>query len=473
MPAVINDVACNEHRVAAIDPTAWTVLTFAGDDGSRRLPRIQIPIHTRTTQHLHQAIAEKWNLRGVAIDYLRAGPDSSPCGVLEVLPGNSVKALQPVDLHEVTDDLAEQERSAIARILGKQLTNPLLRVGWIDEARDWVEQITGETIRSPFAIQQLNAGGGFALLRFSMQSGRSYWLKATAEPNRHEPRVSSYLSKLCPGYVPEVLGFRADWNAWITLETRNGSGVFPTQPANRLQLLSRAITTLAEIQRRTLGQEAALLSCGAFDQRLDVLAKDADALFEKIAEAMSLQTSTKAPRIEEAQLRTLREAFEFACEYLQTFKIPSTILHGDMNPGNVLWGETGCQFIDWSEAYVGHPLVTLQHLLLLNNSDDETLKSNWDRTLIERYRAAMSRSIEPLALDRALICMPLIAAASALYGRGAWLRLPFGESLYRQTRIRTLARHMDRASRDPAFVRLLKSHSVSTGQERQVATCSY
>ena len=214
-----------------------------------------------------------------------------------------------------------------------------------------------------------------------------------------------------------------------------------------------------------------MLSLGAFDQRLEVLSADSELLFHKIDEAMSLQTSTKVPRIESAKLRELHEAFDSACEYLCTLSVPSTVLHGDMNPGNVLWGEESCQFIDWSETYVGHPLVTLQHLLLLNCPDDGRLKSKWDRLLIERYRATMRETIESDAFDRAIVCMPMIAAASALYGRGAWLRAPLAESLHRQSRIRSLARYMDRASRDLELQSLLPPR-VSVRRDGEVTICS-
>ena len=124
--------------------------------------------------------------------------------------------------------------------------------------------------------------------------------------------------------------------------------------------------SLAELQIETAGQECLLFGAGAFDQRLDVIRRNADRLFAYVAEAMSLQTSTKAPQIGPGRLKELREILQRACDHAERMGIPPTILHGDMNLGNLVFTEDSCQFIDWSEGYVGHPLVTLQHLLLLN-----------------------------------------------------------------------------------------------------------
>ena len=134
-------------------------------------------------------------------------------------------------------------------------------------------------------------------------------------------------------------------------------------------------------------------------------------------------------------------------------------------------GGTKPVFVDWSETYLGHPFVTLQHLLLMNCPDDAQLKPEWDRILIERYRAAMRGIIDSYAFERAIVCMPMIAAASALYGRGAWLRSPLAEVSYRQPRIRTLARYMARASRDLELQKLIRPHRVSIRCNAEVTIC--
>jgi hypothetical protein len=459
-----------EYRVAVIRPASETVLVVDHGDTNTRLPRVRIPKYTRVTQRLHEAILEAWNIRGVVLDYLQFESSSCPCAVVELLSAETPNAFRAVTLHDVMD-LSEREIASLATLFREKSASSLLRLGWIYEAVNWVEQMTGDRIRSISELVQLNAGANFALLRFPMQSGRSYWLKATAHPNSHEQAITSYLSALCPGCVPDVLAVHPSWNAWIVPDECANDWKSIPDPERRLEFLSRAVDAIAIIQRRSVGHEMDLFCAGAFDQRLEALLADSTLLFEKVGEGMSLQTSTKVPRIEGAQLHDLRDTFDSVCEYLRTLSVPDTVLHGDMNAGNVLWGGETCQLIDWSEAYVGHPLVTLQHLLLLNGPEDSQLKSKWDRILIERYRAAMDGTIDSYAFERAIVCMPMMAAASALYGRGAWLRLPLAATLYRQSRIRTLARYMDRASRDLELQSLIRPRRVSIRRDDEVTTC--
>ena len=472
MPANVPSVEYVEYRIVVIHPTSGAILVVDHGDTGTRLPRVRVPKYTRVTRCLHQAILAAWNLRGVVLDYLQFENSCCPCAVLELLSVETPNALRAVDLQHVID-LSEREVASLLALLCEKSASSVLRVGWIYEAVNWVEQMTGDRIRSISELMQLNAGANFALIRFAMLSGRSYWLKATAHPNSHEQAITSYLSELCPGCVPDVLAVHPSWNAWIVPDECANDWGSISDPERRLEFLSRAVDAIAVIQRRSVGHEMDLFCAGAFDQRLEALLADSTLLFEKVGEAMSLQTSTKVPRIEGAQLHERRDTFDSVCEYLRALSVPNTVLHGDMNPGNVLWGDETCQFIDWSEAYVGHPLVTLQHLLLLNCPNDGQLKSKWDRILIERYRAAMAETIDSYAFERAIVCMPMIAAASALYGRGAWLRLPLAETLYRQSRIRTLARYMDRASRDLELQSLIRPRRVSIRHDAQVTICGY
>ena len=451
---------CNEFRIALIHPTSGAVLTVEGPDGRRRLPRVKIPIYTRVTQRLHRAIDTEWKIRGVVLDYLQSeeAATSSPCAVLELVSEQTPDTLRAVDLCKMTDDLTERERTFILTLLRGECSNSLLRMGWIYEAVKWVEETTGERIHSIAELEQLNAGSGFALLRFPMRSGRSFWLKATGKPLEHEGSVTLCLSRLCPDYIPEVLALRPTWNAWIMPHRGPTCVQLPSEPKRRLRLLECAVTAIAEVQRQTVGREAELLAAGAFDQRVNVQRADSERLFAQIGAAMDRQTSTKVDRIERARLGELHSLFEATCDLLESFEIPATVLHGDLNPGNLLCGANDCQLIDWCEGYIGHPLITLQHLLLFNDTEDTQLKPAWDQHLIDRYLRVMSHVCDPYALDKALHCMPLIAAASAMYGRGTWLHSQLAEVPHRQAWIRTLARHMDRAARDPALLEMLSRH---------------
>src|SRR5262249_23702084 len=154
----------------------------------------------------------------------------------------------------------------------------------------------------------------------------------------------------------------------------------------------------------------------AFDHRFDAWKAHSELVFAYLEEAMSQQTSTKAPRVETARLQELRGVLHQICDRMAALHLPDTVVHGDLNFGNILVGSAHCQFIDWCEAYVGNPLITLQHLLLLNRQSDLQRKKCIDDVVTRKFRSVMLAICDPTAIDQGMIYMPFLAAASALYG---------------------------------------------------------
>jgi hypothetical protein len=73
--------------------------------------------------------------------------------------------------------------------------------------------------------------------------------------------------------------------------------------ADPFPLLEDAVESMASLQVRTVGQRSNLLAVGTFDQSMAVFQQHSEALFNFLEEAMGLQTSVKAPRVEAARLR--------------------------------------------------------------------------------------------------------------------------------------------------------------------------
>lgn len=448
MPSSLANIDAIEYSVALIQPRDRTLLCpLVGADKTRALPRFRIPINVRITVHLRNAIYAAWGLRGVVLDYLPSEICGSPCAVMELFLFQDVPAaLRPVDLQDVRDNgLSPWQRNSLLSLLSEIAEGPVSRIGWLYEAIEWVEEVSGQKISSIQEIEQLNAGQHFSLLRFPMQNGHSHWLKATGKPNKHELPLTSFLSQLCPDHIPEVLDVRAEWNAWITGSQRTYSP-FPVDDDQRLEALRSAVVAMAKIQLQSIEHHTELLARGAIDHRTNVLRSNALALFECIPEAMSQQISTNAAVIDDARLREMHRTLDDVCDFLEMLPIPPMVLHGDMNTGNVLYDDGHCQFVDWCETYVGHPFITLQHILLLNRPADVRLKPFWDAELVRSYQAIMTEGVDPDVFDRAITSTPLLAVASALYGRGDWLNSLSSLPPQRQARIRTLARYMDRAA---------------------------
>jgi hypothetical protein len=452
-PAAILETV--EYRVVLVQRDSPTVLAF-GVLGRYCLPRVRIPQLTRPAQRLRMVIEATWGLDVFVLDVIVPDHRTAPCMVAELLMPRKSSDFKKVKLDQISRlELSEQERFEIVLLLDGKSKSPLSRIGWINDATTWIESATGRAFSSKTNIEQLNAGQGFALLGFSSDDGKHYWLKATGEPNTHEVSITLCLSKMCGEYLPEYIASKQEWNAWLMSGDSVRLPEWPLKPLALCHLLEDAVASMAEVQMKSAGRELELLEAGAFDQRLNGLSTHAGALFEYLEEAMSQQTSTKKARIERGRIHELRAIFERICARLEKLALPNSVLHGDMNFSNILMASQRCQFIDWCEAYVGNPLITLQHLLLLNRVGDVEFKSFIERSLKDKYRIAMSQLCDPAFIDIGFIYMPFLAACSTLYGRGDWLTRSFCDEPHRSSYARTLGHYIDQAAREPVLLEAL------------------
>jgi hypothetical protein len=196
---------------------------------------------------LQKTLRDAWGLAVLILDILTTEDSMAPCAVAELLHGELPAEFRTIPSEELPDEeLSGQERAIVLAALDGDTRSPCGGIGWIDEAIAWVETVTGRRVSSKSDVEQYNAGAGFTLVRLGVEGGWDYWLKATGAPNTHESQVTSLLSKLCRGWVPEVV---------------------------------------AERQMRTVGAEADLLNAGALDHRTHVLRAEAEALFVYVDEA--------------------------------------------------------------------------------------------------------------------------------------------------------------------------------------------
>jgi len=434
-----------EFRVALVDPASYALLVLDTPDGYR-LPRVRVPRWLRRAQQLQKEIQATWGVRVVILDIVMTDRSSTCYAIAEpLMPVTSSAFKSVVASHLPPSELSERECADLTLLLNGETKNPFSQLGWIDHAVRWVEADTSRKVTSRNEIEQYNAGGAFALVRFPMTDGMGYWLKATGEPNRHEPALTKLLSELGGGYVPDVIAWRPEWNAVLISGEAGGVGEIPKDPGRAFELLEDAVESMARLQAQTEDHDLDLLEAGAFNQGMEVLFRRAPELFDSLEEAMGLQVPVDAPRLDSRRIHEIRSGFERICERIQHLGIPETIVHGDMNPGNIITGCGHCQFIDWSEAYVGNCLVTLQHLLLLNRVEDADIRDFMNSVLKRRYLDVWRTMYDSAPFEEGFAYMPLLGAVSALYGRGDWLTSAERNDPSRQLYARTLAFHMDNA----------------------------
>jgi hypothetical protein len=443
------------YRVVLVHPGSRGLYALESE-GHVCLVRILVEQGTRPARQLQVRLRDEWGLAVVILDILEKSDSVSPCAIAELLQSEVPREFRSVRSEQLPScELSEQERILLQAMLNGDSASPFARIGWIHEAIAYLEESIGRKVSSAADVDQYNASGAFCLVRFRMKDEGDFWLKATGAPNTHERVVLSLLSRLCRGFVPEVVAEIPSWNAWFMRGEGDGIAMLPNEVSGVLRVLGAAVHTLAALQIRTVESQWDLFQAGAVDHRTHVLRSEADALFSYMEEAMANQTSTKVPRIEPKRLLELQKLFEDVCSCMEDLNVPDTVLHGDMNLGNIVVAQDRCVFIDWCEAYVGNPLVTLEHLLLLNPIEDEVLKPSCDKHLKERYRRAMSGICDPRFLEEGFALAPVVAAGSAIFARGDWFRTPLRDDPRRQAYVRSVARSMDRAARQPALRRAL------------------
>jgi len=100
---------------------------------------------------------------------------------------------------------------------------------------------------------------------------------------------------------------------------------------------------------------------------------------------------------------------------MENIGIPDALVHGDINPGNILIDDDRCVFTDWAQAGISTPFVTFEHLKR-QLTQDAGKQSSVCR-LSEIYRGSWRSMLTDCQVDSAAMLSPLIAIAAYLYGR--------------------------------------------------------
>ncbi|HJZ48886.1 MAG TPA: phosphotransferase, partial [Roseiflexaceae bacterium] len=143
---------------------------------------------------------------------------------------------------------------------------------------------------------------------------------------------------------------------------------------------------------------------------------------------------------EAGQLRGLGPRIAQICDRLLDYRVPQTLVHGDLHLGNVAGAAEQFVFFDWTDACVAHPFFDLTTML---NSAEENLGSfqaararladvylgAWtDYEPIERLREACALALPLGALHQAVSYWHILTAVEASAreewagATGYWLR---------------------------------------------------
>jgi hypothetical protein len=421
-----------------IEREPFSVLLFRRDAGELllettshgfRLPVVSIPKHTRVAEQLTKAIKDHWNFDTVCLFPVNNGGSLDACvpsyavevwkeagpapPLMQWLP---LTSLSPVDFSHPGDfavlqaSLIEFEEFRQGKRVGA-----FGKPGWLRTAIEWVEPIaSGARLTLTGNFRQLNASSTFSLLRLETD-GPALWFKAVGEPNVREFSITRSLTKLFPAFVPHVLGWHSDWNAWLDVEAE-GMHLSETSPSEDWTL---AAATLANLQLASSGSGLHLIEAGCEDIRSCSLLPLVNPFFECVADLMELQVNPTPSPLSRPEIVRLANEVRCCLEELNTAEIPSALGHLDFNPGNILIAANRCTFLDWAEGSVGHPFATFQYLLehwrRFHGTDSDS-----ERELVSSYAAPWRTFASPGDIDKFFAFMPLFAVFAYAVSSPGW-----------------------------------------------------
>ena len=314
---------------------------------------------------------------------------------------------------------ADQEavRSALeelGRYVAEPERGPFARPGWIRELFGWVRnQIEPLGLRLTGRFQQLNASPTFSLIRIETTGG-AVWFKATGEPNTHELPLSLALARLFPVNVPAILAVHSFWNGWLSPEVPGTS----LEEITECSAWERTAEELAQLQIASTGRMSELVQCGSKDVRLSKLAELINPFQARMSELMAAQEKQCPAPLSDRELSLLGDQLREACSLLHTLGVPDTLGNIDVNPANITVSTERSIFLDWAEAYWGHPFFTLEYLL--EHFRRRHLPLAWESKLKSSYARRWLSVCSAEAVSETSWVAPLVAVFAYVVAGVSW-----------------------------------------------------
>jgi hypothetical protein len=262
---------------------------------------------------------------------------------------------------------------------------PWARPGWLEEVEGWVEREAARLGRRMVGIDQIKHWSISSVLCIRTD-GPDLYFKVSARLPLFvaEEAVTASLAERFPGHVPAPVAVDAA-RGWMLLPAFGD--LLDWHPS--LELHQELFRRFAGLQRRTVELTAALLDDGCLDRRLDVLAAQIEPL---LADPVATRRLTSD---EAAELVRLAPRLQEACSRLADCGVPSTLVHGDLHPGNVAQIDGELAYFDWTDACIAHPFIDLHSLQW---ERDETRRA----ALLDAYLGAWAGVAAPERLREAV-----------------------------------------------------------------------
>jgi hypothetical protein len=216
--------------------------------------------------------------------------------------------------------------------------------GFVAEAHAWIEaRLADLGIMRTGDIEQPHVFAWSTVMRASTDRG-DVWFKANTEELRHEAAIVNILSVREPDLVPPLLAHDHD-TGWMLMPD---AGETLRKVIERERSLERWLDVLpryATLQIEHADRVDDFLAAGVPDLRLATLPES----FDRLVGGLDVE-------------QRFREATPYVaelCERLASYGIAETIQHDDLHDAQVFVRDGRHLVMDWGDACVTHPFLTL------------------------------------------------------------------------------------------------------------------
>jgi len=365
------------YRLIIFDP-AGTGILLESRGSEYRLPKIEIPAGQRIARFITSATKRMWGLDAICLFGSNTEPNNKetqppipasyqlletrnphwvpPCGFEwrkeEIFLGMGAR-------DDIDAAIAERSLRLAGAYDAGSVPGVFGRRGWVDKLIKWMQphlNRRGECLTGSY--QQFNASPFSTLIRFDTTQG-AVWFKAFDPSNLVGFRITPVVAALHPTHVPEVLATHQEWNGLLISDV----GGQRLDEASSFDNWRSALSAMACMQLEDTKRTNQLIERGFKDRRFPAVLERIDPFFELMGDVMSRQPNCPPRMLTSVDLRNLATMCKRVCHRLMNSRIPSSLVHGDVGPHNVLISKDGPVFIDWSEASVSHPFLFCEYML--------------------------------------------------------------------------------------------------------------
>jgi hypothetical protein len=229
---------------------------------------------------------------------------------------------------------------------------------WWADMTAWTDARLAERgIRRVGPLEPVRVWARSAVSRFETARGRM-WAKAVPGIFAHEIALTELIADIDPGAAPPVVAADAGLGRILTDHVEGPLLTDAPGPIAWTATLAR----MAELQRVLAADLHALELAGVAPAPVRGLGELVPELLRD-DRLLGLGRPSGLSAAEAAALRTRESDLVAACRALAASPVPDTLDHGDLSPDEVIVGEMGPVFLDWSDGSITHPFLSAASFL--------------------------------------------------------------------------------------------------------------